>query len=171
MPFIVTELGIDFPFEFEDAFIDYIFDKWSIFDPEKGASKIVNNDNTKIRFHAGHLDYRSAYELSILQGRTSLDYSKELGGHLVFCITDLTIFLRIRRLPTSPNWIGPQLGNMEREVQRIIRHFKPYDIAGIKDFYYEDSQRLPQRNNEFSASNWECEIYGKITYEKRNTDP
>jgi hypothetical protein len=167
---IITELGTDFTEDFEDSFIDYIFTKWSIFDPAKGANKITN-DNTKIRFHAGHLDYRSPYEISILSGRTKVDDSKEIGGHLIICVTDLTIFLRMQRRSSYPNWIQPQLGYMEREIQRITRHFKPYDVPGIKDFYYDDSQRLPQRNNEFAASNWECEIYGKILYEKRNIEP
>jgi len=170
-PWVVTEIGQDFQTDFEDMFLPYIFTKWAIFDPAKGSQQIDNSDNNFVRFHTGHLDYRNAYELSILSGRTTYDYSKEIGGHLVFCITNLTIFLRMRRLTTSPNWINIQLGNMEREITRIIRHFKPYDVPGIKDWYYDDSQRLPQRNNEFSASNWECEVYSKITYEKRNTDP
>lgn len=170
MGWIVPELSADFTQDFEDMIIDYIFDKYIIFTPPKGATKI-DADKQYVRFHPGYLDYRSTYEIAVLQGRTTVDYSEEMARRRMFCITNLNIMIRMNRLPTSPNWINPELGNMEREIARITRHYQSHELLGIKDFYFDDSERLPQRNNEFSASNWESNIYAKITYEKRNTDP
>jgi hypothetical protein len=167
---IVPELGVDFTDDFEDMMIDYVFDKWIGLDPPKGSQKITD-DNNNIRFHEGHLDYFMPYEISVLQGRTTADYSKEVSRRRIFFETTLTFYLRVNRLANNPNWIAPQLGNMERELTRITRHYSSIHIPGIKDFWYDDSQRMPQRNNEFAATNWESEVYCKISYEKINDDP
>ena len=166
----VPALAVDFDDDPEDMMIDYIFNKWSITNPAKGATKRDNTNRNFIKFHTGYFDYMKAYEIAITSERTDpVLPRKSMGGRQNEFITRLNIQVRMNRLPTSPENIGDELGNMEREIGRIVRNYRPNEVLGIEKFYIPESFRLTSLFNEYAPSNWTSNCYAYVEYWKYNT--
>jgi hypothetical protein len=166
----VPALAVDFDDDPEDMLIDYIFSKWSILNPAKGATKRDNSNRDFIKFHTGYFDYMKAYEIAITSENTTPDPSVDpVPPRYNYFITRLNIQVRMQRLPTSPESISDEIGNMEREVGRIVRNYRPNDILGIEKLYITDSFRPTSLNNEYAPSNWTSNCYARVEYWKYNT--
>jgi hypothetical protein len=72
----------------------------------------------------------------------------------------------MKRLPRSETEISPQLGYMEREIQRILMQYRTGDIPGIKDLYWYGGARVYDAGDSFAQSDWRSMVRSRIIYEK-----
>jgi len=165
---IVPELGTDFTVDFEDTIIQYIYDKWSINNPAKDV--VLHTDEPeKIRFKAGFPDVSFPYEICCVQTRT--EPIEKINAKWVFT-TKLDILTRMQRLDRTAIETEPQLENMEGEVQRIIEHYIPNEIVGIKDLVYDSpsTERIYGSSDTFAKSDWRSITKIKVFYEKEEVE-
>ena len=82
--------------------------------------------------------------------------------------TVIEINIRMERL--TPNGADPQLGAMEKEVQRIIGQYKPHDITGIRNMTWEGGQRIYSHmiRDEYAEQDWRTMVRCRIFYEYRD---
>ena len=161
---VVPELGTDFTEDFEDIIIQYLWEKWSINNPDKDTI-LHTDDPDKIRFKAGFPDTSFPYEICCVQTRT--EPIEKVNAKWVFT-TKLDILVRMQRLDRTAIETEPQMENMEREVQRIIEHYPPNEIVGIKDLVYDlpSTERVYGSSDTFAKSDWRSITRIKVFYEK-----
>lgn len=158
VPFLETT---DFTEDFEDLVLAYIFAKWNITDPKKGLTQITQ-DKDEIKFHPGMYDFKKTYEICALTGVTTpIEYRN--SQRWINWDTEVKVYLRMHRL--ARDGIDPQLGNMEREVTRIARHYRPNDIPGIDNMWVSMQDRI-YLNDDWAQSNWRSYVTVMIRYWK-----
>ena len=178
MTLVVPELvNTDFTEDIEKMIMNYVFQEWSISDPAKGSDLIDDSDPSFVRFRIGLPDFTHAYEITFLQTVTAIE-PMGIGKDRFLYTTVVEALIRMRRLPkpfgqTGDVGVGidPQLGNMERELQRIFRHYPPNAITGIKDIYSNGpnaQQRIYKANDNWMKSDWRSVIRCSVWYEKEN---
>ena len=172
---VVPEIGADFTSDFEDLVIAYIYDKWTETNPAKGANPQPDTvtEVDKISFKAGFPDYFRTYECCCIQTRTEVIEQYSGKSRFVFT-TALDIMLRMKRLNRDAIESDPQLENMEREIMRIVSHYKHNDILGIKDLLFnlpETSTRVYDARDTYAKSDWRSIFRIKCFYEKQNLTP
>jgi len=167
---LVPERGSDFDSDFEDTIIQYIYDKWSINNPAKGATLQTDYETEPdtVSFKPGFPDFFRPYECAVVQTRTTpLD---KIGGKFTFT-TGLDIMVRMKRIQRDAVDMDPQLENMETEIQRIIEDYQPNEIVGIKDLVYDENvsaERVYNARDSFAKSDWRSIIHIKVLYEKED---
>lgn len=125
----------DFTTDFEDLLINYLFTQWSISNPAKGLTTTSLTD--KVNFRPGFPNYATNYEVLCLQTSTRVaDRNDPYSWHF---FTQMEIRM-IAKERTRDN-IAPQLGNMEREIERIINTYPHNAINGIQDIIFISRQR------------------------------
>ena len=172
---LVPDLNADFSEDFEDLLIDYIYQKWSITDPAKGTTMRPDNltEPDRVSFHAGFPDYHRPYEITTLKTVTGPTEPPELGKSRFFFATTVLVSLRMKRIERDTIEVDPQLGNMEREVERLVATYHPHDpqdIPGIKDLYFDfplTVQRIYDARDNYAKSDWRSVISIKMFYEKQ----
>ena len=165
---IVPELEADFTQDFEDTIIQYIYDNWQATDPAKDVTP-QTEDGEKVSFKAGFPDYFRPYEVCCVQTRT--DLLEKIDGKFVFS-TGIDIMCRMKRIERDAIDVDPQLENMEEEIQRIVEHYDPNEIVGIKDLVYNDNvsaERVYNARDSYAKSDWRSIIHIKVFYEKEDT--
>ena len=147
----------DFPDDFDEMLRAYIYSKYSLTDPLKTG--------TDIKFKVGFFDYKLPYEIAILQRQT--DPPQFLNGRRrIFTHTTMEIHIRMKRLARSETEISPQLGRMEREIERIAMQYRNTDILGIKDIILAGGERIYTANDSYANSDWRSMIRVRLQYEK-----
>jgi hypothetical protein len=169
---VVPELGTDFTDDFEDMVIGYIFQQWQETDPPKGANMKpdTTTENGAVSFKSGFPDFFRAYECCCVQTRTELIEAYSGKSRFVFT-TGIDIMLRMKRLNRDSASIDPQLDNMEREIIRIMTHYRHNDIGGIKDLLFglpESVTRVYDARDTYAKSDWRSVIHVSAFYEKQN---
>lgn len=137
MVYQVPALSSDFTADFEDLVIQYLFTKWSISNPGKGATK-TGTDGTKVQFRPGFSDYAHPFQVLCLQTTTRVANMNDPYSWHMFTGVEIRIIRAYE--PTRDN-IAVELGNMEREVERIINEYTMNDINGIQDFIFISRSR------------------------------
>jgi hypothetical protein len=163
----VPELGTDFTQDFEDTIIQYIFDKWSINNPEKD-SQMQTDESDKVQFKAGFSDFSQPYEVCCVQTRTQP--LEKIDGKFVFT-TGLDVMVRMQRINRDAIDFEPELENMEEEIMRIVEDYVPNEIVGIKDLIYGQPsvERVYNARDSFAKSDWRSIIHIQVFYEKEDT--
>lgn len=158
---IVPLLGVDFQNDFDKMLIDYIETNYNITDPLK-------TDTDYLRFAAGFFDYNQPYEITVIEQDTRREQELGNGGRSNYMSTLIEVNIRMQRL--NPNGIDPQLGYMEREVQRIIGQYRPHNITGISVMTYEGKRRMYSHmtRDEYAETDWRTQVYARIYYELRD---
>ena len=134
----------------------YINTKWGIANP-------ANDDNMDIK--VGFLKYDRPYCIAILETDTSPpDYTN--GRRRAYLSTGIEVYIRMERLDQASTQIDPQLGNMERELQRISMQYKTGDITGIKDMYWDGGGRIYNATDSYAKTDWRSFIKYRLLYEK-----
>ena len=133
----VPQLSSDFLVDFEDLVIQYLFDEWSIANPGKGATK-TNTDGSKVQFRPGFPDYSKPFEVLALQTSTTVRDRNDAYSWHMFTQIEVRI---VRAYEIQRDNVSPELGNMEREVERIINEYNIDDINGIHDIIFMGRQR------------------------------
>lgn len=159
---IVPKLGVDFQDDFDKMVMDYIEANYNITDP-------IKTDIEHFRFAAGFYDYNQPYEITAQETDTRREL--ELGPRSNNMSTLIEINIRMERL--NPNGVDPQLGYMEREVQRIIGQYRPHDIDGIRNMTWEGGGRVYSHmiRDEYAEQDWRTLVYCRVFYEKRDVSP
>jgi hypothetical protein len=74
---------------------------------------------------------------------------------------EINIF--VKRL--TPDNVDPQLGNMEREIMRLICGFNKGDIPGISDLVLERMERLYNANDTYAKTEWRTLVTVRVIHE------
>jgi hypothetical protein len=172
---VVPEIGADFTQDFEDLVIAYIYDKWIETDPPKGANPQPDTatEPNAISFKAGFPDYFRTYECCCVQTRTEVLEQYSGKSRFVF-LTGLDLMLRMKKLNRDAIESDPQLEKMEREIMRIVSHYRHNDILGIKDLVFnlpESLVRIYNATDTYAKSDWRSIFRIKCFYEKQNLTP
>ena len=156
--FVVPELtNTDFTQDFDELVRAYIYTEYSLADPLKTGPNM--------KFKVGFFDYKLPYEIAILERDTaSPDYNN--GRRRAYTNTGMEVHIRMKRLPRSETEISPQLGMMEREIQRIAMQYRNQDIPGIKDMVWVGGERLYNQGDSFAQSDWRSVVRVRLLYEK-----
>jgi hypothetical protein len=168
--FVVSGSTTDFTQDFEDLVISYIFNKWSISVPPKGTvmKPDVEVEPDKVHFKAGFPDYFIPYECCVVQTTTRL--LESFGGGKFLFTTSLDVMLRMKRLDRDAVATDPQLENMENEIGRIVEHYKPNEIPGIKDMLFDPTtvSRVYNATDTWAKSDWRSIFRISVFYQKDN---
>ena len=168
----VAGLPADFTDDFEDLLLAYIFAEWSITEPRKGAT--MQDTASSLRFRAGFPDGFKPYEVNTLA--TSTTISQRTDPQSWNFLTTVEVRLTVKRIARDN--IDPQLGNMEREVQRIINQYHSNEITGIQDLIYVSSNRdyrgiqttaATTTAGTWSLSKWSSVTNVNLSYHKTST--
>ena len=154
--FVIPELGTDQTNDWDELVRAYINTKYSLSDPP-------NDSNMDIK--VGFFKYDRPYEIAVLETDTPPpDYSN--GRRRAFLNTGIEVHMRMQRLDPADTQISPQLGNMERELQRISMQYHNQDIPGIKDMYWDGGQRIYNATDTYAKSDCRSMIRYRLLYEK-----
>ena len=156
--------AVDFSQDFEDMLIDYIYDDWSIADPAKPATK--TGINNTIEFRPGFPANNKPYEVSTLTFET-LELEK-LSSVQWYMQTNVTV--RLREMHIAQSQKDPQLGNMEREILRMVHQYRDNEILGIKRMMFLGGTRIYERDDSITKSEWESTMNVGMTYSKINIE-
>jgi hypothetical protein len=172
---VVPELNADFSNDFEDMVIAYIFTKWQETDPAKGANPQPDTatETNAISFKPGFPDYFRNYECCCVQTLTQVIEQYSGKSRFVFT-TDLDVMLRMKRIERDAASADPQLDNMEREIIRIMTHYRHNDIPGIKDLLFGSPDsliRVYNATDSYAKADWRSIVKVKVFYEKQNLTP
>ncbi len=169
--YIVPELAADFNKDFEDMLIDYIFSKWSINAPAKGAT--VTAEAADLHFRPGFPSNRKPFEVLALQTVTDVIQDIEINRAWYQRTTvEVTLTaMRIQKdnIDAAPDTVG-NLGNMERELQRIVRQYitDSGKITGIMNMTFDGGGRIYETTDNFAKSNWKSVWRVGMWYTKIN---
>ena len=156
--FVVPELSsTDFTSDFDELVRAYLYSKYSLTDPLKTG--------TDIKFKVGFFDYKLPYEIAILEQDTDPPQYPN-GRRRAYTQTTMEIHIRMKRLARSETEISPQLGYMEREIQRILMQYRTGDIAGIKDLYWAGGARNYSAGDSYAQTDWRSMVRARLIYEK-----
>ena len=106
-------------------------------------------------WRVGLPDHSQPYEITALQFNTTADQIdfQSIGATYEFT-TEMQITIMAKRLPGATN-VDPQLGNMEREVQRLICQAVPGDISeNVREVIYLGQERIYNANDTYAKSEW-----------------
>lgn len=184
MVYQVPVLAADFTTDFEDLMLNYLYSQWSISNPAKDPTGKTGIDGSKVQFRPGFPDYSKPFEVLCLQTNTRVaDLNDPFSWHF---FTQLEIRI-VRAYEAQRDNIAPELGNMEREVEKIINTYTPNAINGIQDIIFRGRQRdygnlarttaTAKRNlkgsaglvssaGSWSTSTWESVVFCELSYYK-----
>ena len=115
-----------------------------------------------INIKAGLQDFFRPYDAFILPTRTTLTRLTNYKG-MWNVWADLEIIISARKLERDN--IGVELGNMEREVMKLVCQYKPEDIVGIKEMQYGGYERIyGGRQRDWAKSNWASKTFIRIRF-------
>jgi hypothetical protein len=161
----IPETAADQTGDWDKLVLAYLFTNWNIANPAKGSTQIDNSNNTFVRFRVGIPDYTHAYEITILE--TDSPVQPMNHGWRYWFQTTLPIGIRMKRIGRDRP--DPQLGFMEREIQRLAMTyitFATQQIPGVKEMNYAGQSRIYDANDSYAKSDWRTEARITITYEK-----
>src|SRR4029434_113074 len=120
---------------------------------------------------AGFNDFFQAYSATVLPIRTSIEQIStfKFGGGYWILNTEYEIHIYTQRLQRDN--VDVQLGNIEREIQRIVCLYTPNQIVGIDDMRYLGQERVYGIDESYAKSKWESRIMISVQYKVTNEDP
>jgi hypothetical protein len=119
---------------------------------------------------AGFNNFFQAYSATVLPIRTSIEQIStfKFGGGYWILNTEYEIHIYTKRLARDN--VDVQLGNVEREIQRMVCLYIPNQIVGIDDMKYLGQERVYGANDDYAKSNWETRIIISVQYKVTNED-
>jgi len=109
-------------------------------------------------FRVGMPDHSQPYEITALPRNTIIQQIQTGGGSGVYYEAQTTIEINIFVKRLARDNVDPQLGNMEREVQRIICSYNNNDITGVSDIIYQGQNRIYDANDSYAKSEWRTTV-------------
>ena len=120
---------------------------------------------------AGFANFFQPYSATILPTSTSIEQkslTKFAGGYWILQ-SNYEIIVSAKRLARDN--VDIQLGNIEREIQRIVCLYTPEQIVGIEDMIYRGQERIYGLEIDWAKSNWATRIIITVIYHVVNEDP
>lgn len=156
--FVVPELvSTDFTSDFDELLRGYIATKYTLSDPALASNTL--------KIKVGFFDYKLPYEIAILERET--DPPQFLNGRRrAYFQTTMEVWIRMKRLARSETEISPQLGYMEREIERITFQYRNQDIPGIKDVVPAGGGRVYDGTDSYAQTDWRSMVRVRLQYEK-----
>ena len=115
-----------------------------------------------LNIKAGLQDFFRPYSTTILPTKTTLTRLTNYKGTWNVW-ADLEIIVSARRLERDN--ISLELGNVEREIMKLVCQYKPNDIEGIEEMQYGGYQRIYGGNmREWAKSNWASKTFIRIRF-------
>jgi len=117
-----------------------------------------------LQIRVGLQNYFQAYSTTILPTRTAIQkqsLTKHAGGYWQY-ETQFEIIISAKRLARDN--VDAQLGNVEREIQRLVCQYNPNDIDGIEDMLYMGQDRIYGFAGSWVASEWMTRILIAVRY-------
>ena len=169
----VPILAADFSQDFEDMVITYLFNEWNIANPAQDAAA-TGSDGTKVHFRPGFPDGSKPFEILCLTTQTIPANRNDPYSWHFFTTIEIRI---VRSMEMARDNLAPELGNMEREVERIINSYVSDDIPGVQDFIFLSRNRdygstgsaATSRVNtakNWAASTWQSLTIAQLSYYK-----
>lgn len=124
-----------------------------------------------LQIRSGFANFFQPYSATILPISTSIEQSsltKFAGGYWILQ-GNYKIRVDTKRLPRDNT--DPQLGNVERDIMRMVCLYTPDQIVGIEDMIYRGQERVYGRDNDWAKSNWQSDIFITVIYHVVNEDP
>jgi len=124
-----------------------------------------------LQIRVGLQDFFQPYGATILPTRTSIEkqsLQKHAGGYWLY-EAQYEIVISAKRLARDN--IDAQLGNVEREIQRIVCLYTPNDIDGVDDIFYRGQERVYGIGESWATSNWATRIIIAVRYHSVNEEP
>ena len=156
--FVVEGLGTPFPDRFSKMMIDYIFSKWSISDPPKGASQ--KDPTVSLRFKEGFYDYHHVgSEIAAFELQTDPTGDIENGQKHYELLTSVEVGVRMKRIKKDE--VDIQLHNMKNEVIRIATCYNTIvqDIPGVRNILWRGDNADFSGPQSWVQSNWAHTIH------------
>lgn len=180
----------DFDTDIENLVIDYIFQEWSFVAPSllaKPAQPHGGNQGTvsqNIEFRPGFDRGRPAFQVLCIQTDTEVMAADTSIRSWNFK-TRLEITVITNIMEDIDN-VRPELGQMEREVQRILNQYRQGDIEGIDTMMFTGQSRIyddiivgtgnqqvrgsrggtRSTGSNWSQSRWKSKIFAECSYWK-----
>lgn len=180
----------DFDTDIENLVIEYIFDEWSFTDPSllakpdemHGGNQGSNSQN--IEFRSGFDRGRPAFQVLCIQTDTEV-MAADVSMRSWNFKTRLEITV-ISNIMEDIDNVRPELGQMEREVQRILNQYRQGDIEGIDTMQFTGQSRIyddiivgtgaqqvrgsrgsrTSTASNWAQSRWKSKLYAEVTYWK-----
>lgn len=111
---------------------------------------------------SGLVDFFRPYSAVILPTTSTLvrlSINKDAGLWHVWA--DYEIYISAKRLERDN--ISLQLGNVEREIMRLICQYRPGDIEDIDEMQYGGYERIYDSSN-WAKSNWASKTFLRVRY-------
>lgn len=124
-----------------------------------------------LQIRAGLANFFQPYSATILSTTKSIirnSMTKHAGGYWRY-EANFEVVVSAKRLARDN--VDLQLGNVEREIQRIICQYHNGDIEGIEDMTYLGHERIYGVDSNFAKSNWATRILIKVRFSKINDSP
>jgi len=131
----------DFAVDLENIVIEYIFNEWSYTSPSQIAKPIAQHGEVQdIEFRPGFDRGTPSFQVLCIQTSTEVleTSNAERSWHF---LTHLEITVITNIMDDIDN-VKPELGQMEREVQRILNQYKYGDIEGIDRMVFTGQTRI-----------------------------
>lgn len=128
----------DFALDIENLVIAYIYLKWSIADPAKPAAP--HGEGQNIEFRPGFDRGTPSYQILCIQTDTEVMNADTSERSWKFK-TRLEITVITNIMDDIDN-VKPQLGYMEREVQRILNQYRYGDITSVDRLRFTGQARI-----------------------------
>jgi len=124
-----------------------------------------------LQIRVGLQNFFQPYSATILPTRTSIEkqsLQKHAGGYWLY-EAQFEIIISAKRLARDN--VDAQLGNVEREIQRIVCLYTPNDIDGVDDIFYRGQERVYGIGESWATSNWATRIIIAVRYHSVNEEP
>lgn len=151
--------------DFEDLLIAFLYSKWSISAPAKDGTNLVDED-TPLAFRTGLPDDRHPFQVLALTDETVLiDKPGFRTSRYETSVIVSVIAERIAKdnIDANPDTVG-NIGNMEREVLRILAQYTTFQIFGIENIYFTNAKRIYEPDDDFAKSRWRTDIRVVMNY-------
>jgi hypothetical protein len=127
--------------------------------------------SNSLPIRSGFANFFQPYSATILPTTTSIEQSsltKFAGGYWIL-YTNYEVIVSAKRLQRDN--VDVQLGNIEREIMKIVCLYTPDQIIGIEDMTYLGQERLYGIGDSFAKSDWATRIIISVKYHVTNEDP
>jgi len=125
-----------------------------------------------LQIRVGLQNFFQSYGATILPTRTAIEkqsLQKHAGGYWLY-ETEFEIRVAVKRL--NKDNTDPQLGNIEREIQRVVCLHTPNDIDGVDDIFYRGQRRIYETGESSPFSSWSrTSIIIAVRYHSVNEEP
>lgn len=141
--YIVSTLNTDFTTDIENLVIAYLYQEWSL-TGNLAKPALAHGEGQDIEFRPGFDRGRPSFQVLCVQTDTEVIGRADVSNRSWQMLTRLEITVITNVMGDLDN-VRPELGYMEREVQRILNQYQTiptFDIPGIYHMEFMGQTRI-----------------------------